>query len=136
MEIRTNISASDFNEMREAVNWKQISIEQLDKALQNTMVTIGIYENYKIVAMGRLIGDYSCKAMLTDIIVKPEYQKKGYGKLVVTQILNICRKKLSIGEKLCIEATPTAHNKDFYVNCGMKYLPEEQDGVFMWIENN
>ena len=76
MDIRTNISANDFYEMRNSVQWKQINIGQLERALRNTMITVGIYENNEIVAMGRLIGDYSCKAMLTDIIVKPKYQKK------------------------------------------------------------
>ena len=25
-------------------------------------------------------------------------------------------------------------NRDFYVKCGMKYKPENQDGVYIWIK--
>ena len=72
--------------MRKSVNWKDIKLEQLEKALNYTMIVVGIYEENKIVAMGRLVGDYSCKGLLTDIIVKPEFQGRGYGKLVITNI--------------------------------------------------
>ncbi|MCD7808789.1 MAG: GNAT family N-acetyltransferase [Erysipelotrichaceae bacterium] len=84
MEIRYKISSHDLYDMRKAVNWRAINLKQLEKALNNSMIVVGIYEENTIVATARLVGDYSCKGMLTDVIVKPEYQGKGYGKLVVT----------------------------------------------------
>lgn len=134
MEIRTKISAKDFYEMRKSVEWKDISIEQLEKALNNSMIVIGIYEGDNIVAMGRLVGDYSCKGMLTDIIVKPECQNKGYGKIIVKKILEIADDNLKSGEKIDIQGSPTSGNRKFYTNCGLKYKPEEQDGVYIWLE--
>lgn len=135
MEVRTKISAEDFYEMRKSVEWKDISVNQLEKALNNSMIVIGIYEENKIVAMGRLVGDYSCKGMLTDIIVKPTCQNKGYGKIIVKQILEIARSNLKEGEKIDIQGSPTSGNREFYINCGLKYKPEEQDGVYIWLEN-
>ena len=76
MEIRNKISAADFYKMRKSVKWKEVSLEQLEKALSNSMNVIGIYKENEIVAMGRIVGDYTFKGMLTDIIVKPECQKK------------------------------------------------------------
>ena len=38
------------------------------------MTIVGIYEGSEIVAMGRIVGDYSFKALLSDIIVFPRYQ--------------------------------------------------------------
>lgn len=134
MEIKEQISAIDFYNMRKSVGWRDIDIKQLEKALNNSMIVIGIYVENEIVAMGRLVGDYSCKAMLTDIIVKPEFQKNGYGKIIVSKILEISEKKLSYGERLLIEANPTFGNIGFYTNCGMIYEPEDQEGVWIWIE--
>ena len=135
MQIKYKITPQEFYEMRKSVNWKDIKLEQLDKALKYTMIVIGVYEENKIVAMGRLVGDYTCRGLLTDIIVKPEYQKKGYGKVVVTNIIEKCKKNLNANDKLCIEASPTAGNRDFYINCGLKYKPQVQDGVYIWLEN-
>lgn len=135
MEIRYKISPQDLYDMRKAVDWRTIHLKQLEKALDNSMIVVGIYEKNTIVATARLVGDYSCKGMLTDVIVKPEYQGKGYGKLIVTKILEQCRKNLDVGDKICIEANPTTGNRVFYISCGLEYKPEEQDGVYIWLEN-
>ena len=37
------------------------------------------------------------------------------------------------GECFQLEASPTADNREFYIKCGLKYKPENQDGVYMWI---
>ena len=37
------------------------------------------------------LGDYYFKALLSDIIVRPDYQRKGYGKMVVTRILELAK---------------------------------------------
>lgn len=136
MEVRNKITTEDFFEMRKSVEWKNIGLEQLEIALKHTMITIGIYEGNKIVAMGRLVGDFTCKGMLTDIVVKPEYQKKGYGKIIITEILKQCKNYLKPGEKIQIEANPTNGNRNFYIKCGLKYKPENQDGVYIWLEKN
>lgn len=81
-----------------------------------------------------MVGDYSCKGMLTDIIVKPECQNKGYGKIIVKKILEIANDNLKNGEKIEIQGSPTSGNRRFYTNCGLKYKPEEQDGVYIWLE--
>lgn len=133
MQIKTKISGEEFNIMRSYVNWKDTSIKQLDKALENSMIVVGIYENDELVSMGRLVGDYYFKALLSDIIVKPDYQKRGYGKIVVTKLLELAKENMNQGDILCIEGCPTKGNVDFYLKCGFKYKPEIQDGVYIWL---
>ena len=58
----------------------------------------------------------------------------GYGKMVVQSLIKQVYDSLNEGEVFQIEATPTAGNRDFYVKSGMKYKPENQDGVYVWIE--
>ena len=109
MEIRNKISAADFYKMRKSVKWKEVSLEQLEKALSNSMNVIGIYEENEIVAMGRI---------------------------VVTRLLENVKAGLKHSEKIEIQGSPTAGNRNFYVNCGLEYEPEEQDGVYIWIEQD
>lgn len=133
MRIQNNISADDFYEMRKSVHWNKIKPHQLQTALNNSMAVVGIYEEDKIVAMGRIVGDGSCKAMLTDIIVKPEYQKRGYGKKVVEELIKGVKEKQQKNTDICIEGSPTKGNRNFYIRCGFTYNPEEQDGIYLWI---
>ena len=134
MEIRTKITGEEFYEMRKSVEWKETNIAQLDRALENSMIVVGIYEDDELIAMGRLVGDYYFKALLSDIIVKPFYQKKGYGKLIVTKIIEIAKENMREGDILCIEGSPTNGNLEFYLKCGFKYKPEIQDGIYIWLK--
>lgn len=84
--------------------------------------------------MGRLVGDYNFKALLSDIIVKPDYQKKGYGKIILAKILELAKENMVDGNLLCIEGSPTKGNRDFYIKCGFKYKPEVQDGIYIWLK--
>lgn len=135
-KIIKDIMPFDFCRIRKIMGWKEIGYKQVEKALKNTMYKVSIEVNNTVVGMGRLVGDYSCKGLLSDIIVLPEYQGKGFGKIIVTTLLEMAKENLEIGDKFQVEAAPTAGNRDFYVKCGMKYKPENQEGVYVWIEKN
>ena len=134
MKISRKISAEEFYELRASVEWKNVLVSELLIALDNSMYVIGVYENDTLIAMGRMVGDKVFKCLLTDIIVRPEYQNKGYGKIVVTKLLKIAQDDMQTGQKMCIEAAPTNGNIPFYVKCGMKYNPDEQEGVYIWLK--
>lgn len=133
MKISYKISADDFYLLRDSVGWKKVPVFELRVALENSMYVVGIYENDSLVAMGRMVGDKVFKGLLTDIIVNPNYQNKGYGKIVVTELLKLAQENMHDGDLMCIEAAPTNGNIPFYIKCGMKHKPEEQEGVYIWL---
>lgn len=134
IKIINNIEPNDLLLMRRSVKWKELSIKQIEIALKNTMCMVSIIKDDKCVACGRVVGDKSMKGVLSDIIVHPDYQKHGYGKIVVTNLLEQISNYLDEGEQFQLEATPTNGNREFYIICGMKYKPENQDGVYLWIK--
>ena len=134
IKIVDSLGAKDLYSLRECLGWKLLSIEQLERALKNTMCMVSIMKDDKCIACGRVVGDYSAKGVLSDILVHPDFQKHGYGKLVVTHLLKRIEDVLDLGEQFQLEATPTYVNREFYVKCGMKYKPENQDGVYVWIK--
>lgn len=133
-KIVTEVSAEDICYLRKLLGWKELSKEQFQKGIENTMCKVTIKNNEDVIALGRLVGDYSCKGVLSDIMVNPKYQKQGFGKIVVTNLLDQTLSFLKKGEQFQVEATPTSGNREFYVKCGMKYKPENQDGVYVWLK--
>lgn len=129
-----DLKADDLSYLRELLGWKKIKKEQLEKGLKNTEYKITIKNDIDIIAIGRVVTDYSCKGLLSDIIVNPKYQKQGFGKIVVTSLINMIQNSLKEGDLFQLEAAPTNGNRDFYVNCGMKYKPENQDGTYIWLK--
>jgi len=128
-----DIEPTDFINLRKVLGWKEINLQQVQKGLNNTMCKVSVKVNKETVAIGRLVGDYSCKGVLSDILVHPDWQGKGFGKIVVTSLLNMVKDSLKESDVFQIEATPTYGNRDFYVKCGFKYKPQNQDGVYVWL---
>ena len=134
IKIIDNIESIDLFSLRKSVGLKELSIRQIEIALLNTMCMVSIIKDNKCIACGRVVGDKSMKGVLSDIIVHPNYQKFGYGKIIVTYLLNKISDFINEGEQFQLEATPTNGNREFYIKCGMKYKPENQDGVYVWIK--
>ena len=134
IKIIGNIESIDLFSLRKSVGWKELSIRQIEIALLNTMCMVSIIKDNKCIACGRVVGDKSMKGVLSDIIVHPNYQKFGSGKIIVTYLLNKISDFINEGEQFQLEATPTNGNREFYIKCGMKYKPENQDGVYVWIK--
>ena len=133
MEVVFDIKQDDFVLIRKSVGWNEISYEQIKKALKNSMYNVSVYEDNKCIGVGRIVGDGILKGMFTDIMVDPNFQGSGVGKLILTSLINELEKNVKEGESFQLEASPTANNRDFYIKCGMKYKPENQDGVYLWI---
>ena len=90
--------------------------------------------NNEVVGIGRVVGDYSIVCSLTNICVKPEYQGKGIGLMIVNKLKNMVEESVKVGEKMQIELTPTAGNEGFYQKAGFKYKPEKITGMYLWIK--
>ncbi|MBR1376244.1 MAG: GNAT family N-acetyltransferase [Bacilli bacterium] len=131
--IKKEIEVSDFMEIRKDLNWNAISPVLVERAIKGSMINISVFENEKCIGIGRIVGDGALKGMLTDIMVLKEYQNKGVGKLIVTSLIKELEDRVNDGDCFQLEASPTANNRDFYIKCGLKYKPENQDGVYLWI---
>ena len=72
-KVIKNINVDDFISIRNELGWKEIKIEQVEKAINNSMVNISIFDEDKCIGIGRVVGDNVLKGMLTDIMVKKDY---------------------------------------------------------------
>ena len=134
IEIKYNITEEEFLEMVKSVGWKTYSKNQVTKALKNTMYMVKVVINNQLAGIGRVVGDYSIVCMLTDICVKPEFQRKGIGLMIVKKLKELIESNLKENEKIQIELTPTAGNEEFYKKAGFKYKPEKITGMYLWIK--
>lgn len=134
VKLDYSITIDEFFEMVESVGWNTYSRQQLEKALQNTMYMVKATVNGELAGMGRVVGDYSIVCVLTDICVKPEFQRQGIGLKIVLELKKLIEDNVSDGEKMQIELTPTAGNEDFYTKAGFKYKPDKITGMYLWIK--
>ena len=133
MEIKNYIVVEDYQKIRKEVGWNDLLDNQIKRAIDNSMLNVSVYENDECLGVGRIVGDGVLKGMLTDIMIPPRAQGKGVGKLIVTTLINQLEDMVQEGESFQLEASPTSGNRDFYIKCGLKYKPQNQDGVYIWI---
>lgn len=132
--LEENISIEEFLDVIESVGFKSYSKEQVEKALKNTMYMVKVMVDGKAVGIGRVVGDFSIVCCLSDICVRPEYQGKGYGLMIVNKLKEMIESNVKPGEKMQIELTPTAGNEAFYQKAGFKYKPDKITGMYLWIK--
>jgi GNAT superfamily N-acetyltransferase len=134
IKLSTDLTVDEYSKLVDSVGWKKIGDKQIEKALKNSMYVVKAIVNAKTVGMGRLIGDFACRGMITDIVINPDYQNQGIGKEIVLNIKEYIANYIDKGEKFLIELCPTVGKRNFYINCGFKYKPEITDGMYLWIE--
>lgn len=134
IKIYHEMSNEDFLEVIQSVGFKTYSNEQVTKALENTMYMVKVKVDGKLAGIGRVVGDYSIVCCLSDICVKPEFQKKGIGLIIVNELKKMIEEGVKEGEKMQIELTPTAGNEAFYQKAGFKYKPDVITGMYLWIK--
>ena len=134
IKIDCFILPDEFLEMVKSVDWNTYSIEQVKKALENTMYMVKVSIDGQLSGIGRVVGDYSIVCMLTDVCVKPEFQRQGIGSKIINELKRLIELGVKKDEKMQIELTPTAGNEKFYEKAGFKYKPDKITGMYLWIK--
>ena len=62
--------------------------EMLKKAYENSLLTLGAYDGDKLVGVIRTVGDGYSIVFIQDILVFPEYQRKGIGTQLIREVMD------------------------------------------------
>ena len=82
-----NKNIEELNLLYNSVGWGAYNDEITKRALDNTFYSVSVYENDEIVGFGRLIGDTICFMYIQDIMVKPKFQNKKIGTMIMNKLL-------------------------------------------------
>ena len=83
---RHKLSVAEYQYLRHTTDWFQLDDQTIEKSLEAELFSVSIYSEDKIIGMGRVIGDGAIYYYIQDIIVVPQYQGKGIGRLIMKEI--------------------------------------------------
>lgn len=128
--LENKLTLEDYFYLRRSVGWYNFDESQMSKAVQNSIYTITVIEEMQPIAMGRLIGDgmYYC---VVDIVVKPEYQKRGIGSHIIDMILSFIEENTPSGGRSSVQLIAEKGKEEFYIKKGFKLIPHEFCGSGM-----
>ena len=88
ISIKENVnSTEEFNYLYDAVGWGSYDEKVSEKSLANTMYSVSVYDDDKIIGYGRIIGDGICFLYIHDVMVAPKYQNKKIGSQIMNKLL-------------------------------------------------
>ncbi len=129
-----NLTYEEYLEMINSVGWKCPSKRLLEKSLKNSM-TVKYIQDGNIVGMARLVTDSGYMVLVSDVIVKPEYQGKHIGKKMINNLLDRVKDTLEDGEEMMIQLLAANGKVGFYEKFGFKVKKEvAEEGMYMWFK--
>ena len=121
-----------FLELYTSVGWEPPCVEQVEKALENTIATFTVNDEEKAVGMVRLIGDGSMSFYIKDFAVVPSYQFKGVGSLLIDALEKYIRDNSPSEWAVSLELISTKEAVAFYKKKGFEERPCDWDGPGMF----
>ena len=119
LTIRENtFTAAEYIELWNAVWDGAPAFEQVEKALANSVYRVGIYDGDKIAAMARMIGDLGLCYYIKDVVVRPEYQGKGVGRMLMERLLAFISANGVPGTDIAVELCVMPDKMPFYAKFG------------------
>ena len=133
LEYNNELSAKEYCALRSAVGWQPIIEEQAQSGLNNSDFLIACRDGEKIVGCARIFWDKGYIAYLADVMVKPEYQKQGIGKRMVSECICFIDRQLKDGWRIKIVIVSAKGKERFYEKFGFELRPNERDGAGMQV---
>lgn len=112
------LSAEEFIELWETVWGQGPSLEQTRLAMENTLFRVSVFDGDRIVAMARVIGDKGLDYYIKDVIVRPEYQGRGIGRMLINELLKYVDENGVSGTDIFVELCAVPDKIPFYEKFG------------------
>lgn len=85
-------SPEEYNHLRDIVGWGRYDPQSAAAGLHNSLYTVCLREDGKLVAFGRVIGDGRITFYIQDVIVIPEKRGLGYARMIMDRLMAYIRR--------------------------------------------
>ena len=125
-----------YLKLRKTVNWKTLTREQAEKAIQGSLFTVVAFDDGQPVGMGRIVGDGAVICYIQDLIVIPDYQGSGVGQQIMEYLIDYVKKLKLPDTEIMLDLMCAVGREEFYTKYGFIARPTEKlgPGMIMYIE--
>ena len=128
------LKLEEYISILNAVEWKIPTIRLLKISLEKGKNVKCVVDG-KTIGMARFVTDGGYAGLLMDVVVIPEYQGHGYGKLLVKSLIDSIKDGLEDDEEIMIQLLSAPGKQSFYNLFGFKVKKEiAEDGMYMWLK--
>jgi len=133
-----SVSAEDCNKLRNSAGWPQMHSDQIETGLKNSTFIVAAKDSDTIVGMARIVSDGGYVYFIVDVLVLPEYQRKGIGRNMMKKIMDYVRDNLKDGYCIQVDLLAAKGKEEFYEDFGFIRRPDDNfgSGMTQRIKNN
>ena len=124
-------SVEEFNYLTNFVGWGTRENLIVEEALKNTLYSLCVYDDDKLIGYERIIGDKTIFLYIQDIMVIPEYQNKHIGTSIIENLLNQIKEYKKINPNIRTYLGAAKGKEHFYEKFGFISRPNEDLGAGM-----
>jgi ribosomal protein S18 acetylase RimI-like enzyme len=121
-------NVEDFFTLFESTGWNDeygLDKYEFHRAMGNSWYMCAAYDVEKLVGFGRVISDGKLHALITEMIVLPDYQGRGIGKEILKMLTDVC-----VAAKIRdIQLFSAKGKAGFYEKYGFTRRPENAPGM-------
>lgn len=134
LKIKYNeLTAEQFIELWETVWGDGPTLEQTELAMKHTLFRVSIWDDDKIVAMARMNGDMGLNYYIKDVVVRPEYQKRGIGRMLINELLKFINDNGVKDTDVFVELCAVPDKIPFYEKFGFEANEAQRLKIFQHI---
>lgn len=133
IELKENqLDTDTYLELRKSVNWKKLEYSQAGAALKNSLFTVCAYdENGTPVGMGRIVGDGVVIDYVQDLVVRPDCQGDGIGRMILEKLIEYVKSTKTEGTEIMLCLMCAKGREEFYKKFNFVARPTETLGPGM-----
>ena len=124
-----NPTIAEYNDLRKSVDWPVFVPDLVERALANSLFSVVAHDDGHIIGMGRLVGDGAIYLHIQDVIVRPGFQRRGIGTLIMKELLTFTEKVG--GKDTNVGLMCSKGREEFYKDFGFAERPNEKFGAGM-----
>jgi GNAT superfamily N-acetyltransferase len=131
MEIIYSNSLPDtkkYFELFVSTGWNEkfrITPAELESAVSKSYFTVSAYDGEFLAGFGRIVSDGIIHAMIYEMIIHPDYQRKGIGTEILNRLIQKCKEdKIRDIQLFCAQG-----KKEFYEKHGFISRPDDAPGM-------
>jgi len=104
----TSEHPTDFNgllSLYESLGWNslKLTVNELERMCKQSWYAIYVFDDKRLVGMGRVILDGVITGIICGVGVLPKYQSSGIGKEIVKRLIQHCEQNKVIPQLMCVE---------------------------------
>ena len=121
----------EYNMLTDAVGWGTRKESIIEEALKNTLYSLCVYDEDKLIGYGRLLGDKTIFLYIHSVMVLPEYQGNHIGTGIMNKLIEQINEYKKVNPDIRTYLGAAKGKEPFYEKFGFEARPNEDLGAGM-----